>query len=102
MCVHVHSFAGLNHTSLVPLRPHDPSGSGTNPDGFCCCKYSEQVMSSTPESGACIARATFFSQSGPSNHQCPKSLASKGAHRTGTTSSLCGASHCNTLRDMWL
>src|SRR3954463_5708182 len=83
MCFHVQAFSGLNQTSLLPFFPQEPSSSTRYPCGCDCSRYSAQVTSLMGQPGSAYFFAMFFSQVTPSNHQCPKSSASKGAHKMG-------------------
>src|SRR5882724_1519534 len=83
MFFHVHSVSWFSQTSWVPFLPHEPSGSERNPEGGNLSRYSPAVVSLICEPGCESCSARLFKNSGPSNHQCPKSSASKGAHRIG-------------------
>src|SRR5947209_17839240 len=83
MCFDVHDVSGFRQTSFVPFLPHDPCGSARYPYVSCSARYCEQENSFTGQSSRANCIAMFFNHSTPSNHQCPKSSASKGAVSTG-------------------
>src|SRR4030095_10232317 len=82
-CVQVQEVSEFNQTLLSPFAPQEPSSSATNPLGGKRSRYSPQVISFSGESGRENWRATLPKNSGPSNHQWPKSSASNGAQRIG-------------------
>src|SRR5579884_746618 len=88
MCFQVQAVSSLSQTLLLLSAPHDPSGNRTYPVGGNWFRYSAQVISLSGESGLANSSATFFSHSGPSNHQCPNSSESNGAVKTGTPGAL--------------
>ena len=72
---HVHSVSRLSQTRWSPPSPQLPSGKASVARGSTAASASPSVAGVTPPPRA-ISRVTCSSQSGPSNHQWPKSSAS--------------------------
>src|SRR5579864_7359726 len=88
MCCQVHLVSSFSQTLLSLFAPQEPSGSATEPAGAYRSRYSLHEINCTCDSGRAYSRTTFFSHSGPSNHQCPNNSASKGAVKIGTPGTL--------------